>query len=120
MSDPRAYMRVVRPCKNCPFVADNEFPLSSARREEIADALTHGDTFFCHETIDYRDGETDTGSASRCFGAASMLHRAGYPPMQTEQIIHRLGIADYNPEQYERDDVYQTIESFLEGTSYDR
>ena len=46
--------------------------------------------------------------------------RAYMRVVQTEQIVTRLGIADYNPEQYERDDVYQTIESFLEGTSYDR
>lgn len=58
---------------------------------------------------------TDQSNASRCFGAASVLHKSGLAPMQMEQIAYRLGVADYNPDGLDRDDTFSTLEDFEEG-----
>lgn len=92
MSDAQRLMALRKPCAHCPFVQANEFPLSTERRTQIAESLRRGETFHCHATIDYGDEDADTSRSSRCFGAASVLHKGGDAAMQLEQIAYRLGL----------------------------
>ena len=116
MTTPKEFLRVVRPCAHCPFVEANNFPLRKSRRKEIAESLRSGTTFFCHSTVDYTDEGADMSSSSgRCVGAASVLYRSGLPPMQNEQIIYRLRLAECNTSVLDRDDTFPTLEDFEEG-----
>lgn len=58
------------PCRNCPFRIDRIFPLSQARRSQIADGLFNDADFPCHKTFD------DPEKAKRCTGAAIFLENA--------------------------------------------
>ena len=116
MADPERYMKLKRPCVDCPFVVANHFPLGRERREGIAESLKFGETFSCHKTVVYRDdGEPDTTSSARCFGAASVLYKSRRPPMQIEQIAVRLGIAKPPTDrQLNNDSTYDNLDAFME------
>lgn len=110
------FAALVKPCRDCPFVETNDFVLTSGRRHEIVKALSDGQTFFCHSTIEYGDDAADTTGSSRCFGAASVLHKSGYPPMQAEQVAQRLGLIDAPAEEsLSRADTYRDLAAFLNG-----
>lgn len=111
------FMALKKPCADCPFVVAHEFPLHASRRQEIAQSLRVGESFPCHKTVTYDDdGQVVRNRGeSRCFGAASVLHKSGEAPMQLEQIAYRLGVADYNPDALDREDTFSTLEEFEEG-----
>lgn len=116
MNKVERYMRLRRPCVDCPFVVKNEFPLTKERRKQIADSLRRSETFHCHKTIEYLDddeGGYNTENSSRCFGAASVLHNEGRAPMLGEQIAVRLDMADA-PVYPEPEDsgVYMSLQDF--------
>ncbi|AZS07948.1 hypothetical protein PBI_GRAY_96 [Gordonia phage Gray] len=118
MDRVKKYMALKKPCADCPFVKSVNFPLGITRRHEIADSLGRGETFPCHKTVTYDDDgyARHTGGESRCFGAASVLHKGGDAPMQAEQVAVRLGIADppYD-DQLETDRTYDSLNEFVLG-----
>ena len=116
MADPDKYMKLKQPCKDCPFVVANQFPLGLERRREIGKSLLAGETFSCHKTINYdNEGLPDTTSSARCFGAASVLYKSRRPPMQVEQIAVRLGIARPPTErQLCNPKTYDNLNAFME------
>ncbi|WP_155832210.1 hypothetical protein [Gordonia alkanivorans] len=110
------FLALVKPCRDCPFDTAVKFPLGIRRRSEIAEGLRRGETFFCHKTVNYDDDalKNDCAVESRCFGAASVLHKNGLAPMQAEQVAVRLGIAQEPREELlETDRTYGSLDDFV-------
>lgn len=92
-----------RPCHDCPFRTDIEFPLTVGRVEEILHAILYEDrTFACHNTT--RDGEwseteegeqeyLSAGNEQHCVGALLMVHHTKRPNAMI-QIAERLKLLD--------------------------
>lgn len=55
-----------KPCSNCPFRSDKNFPLRKERVIEIVDGIEDGRTFTCHKTLDCEE-------QSHCAGAIQYL-----------------------------------------------
>ena len=86
---PKDFLKLKAPCVDCPFRKDRNFPMRKKRRENIVASLKVGQTFPCHKEW------TGQPHDPRCFGAASTLHKSGFPPVQMEQVATRLGLAPY-------------------------
>ena len=114
MNPAEQFLRVVRPCADCPFVVANNFPLDASRRREIARGLRQGGSFSCHKTVDDSEEEPDVNGSSRCVGAASVAYKSGVIS-QVEQIAYRLGLANHNTKVLERDDTFSSLEDFEKG-----
>lgn len=115
----RKYLSLKKPCSDCPFVVANRFPLPTQRRQEIATDLRFGKTFSCHKTVEYTDDGPDTTNSSRCFGAASVLHKGGNAPMQGDQLAVRLGIAEIKGD-LDRVDTFESLDAFTaDGAHWD-
>lgn len=90
------------PCAKCPFRKDVPIYISRERRAEISTALLSGQTFWCHNTVDY-DGEPDewgeeqpdTTDSIPCAGAEKALLGIGQTS-QMGRISSRLGLLDYD------------------------
>lgn len=82
-----------RPCQNCPFSKKQPGFLGKARATEIAEGLNHGESFSCHKTLDYKDGNgrAISGVTVMCAGAALLLENID-KPNQLMQLAQRLGI----------------------------
>lgn len=81
------------PCKTCPFRKDKPFYLAPGRRREIAEALQGGDTFYCHDTVQYDDDledPPDVHGSQHCAGAAKSIMLSG-GTTQMMRIDERLG-----------------------------
>lgn len=92
---------MTRPCKKCPFVKANNFPLSKARKKEIMLSIFALDQSFpCHQTTEEfedDDGGVElvaTDDSQHCVGAMILLEKAG-KPNQMMQIAERLGMYDH-------------------------
>ena len=84
-----------KPCDNCPFRTDIDFPLRKGRRAEIANELRSGGTFSCHKTIDYDKGNTN--KESHCVGALLVIDSEGILYQnQMVRIAERLGLFNSN------------------------
>ena len=86
-----------RPCANCPFKGGDSY-LRRDRRAEIAQALQRGQSFHCHETVDYDDHAdgtenpgTVTADSKECAGAVILTERSG-GSQQMVRIAERLGM----------------------------
>lgn len=114
---------LVRPCAKCPFRTDVPFYLGAARRKEIADALSWGETFHCHETVHYDEQHWDygaedglghytaSGDEQHCAGALIVLHKIKRPN-QVMQIAQRLAL--WEPEKLDMDSpVFNDLEEFI-------
>ena len=68
-----------RPCDNCPFRTDINFPLERARVEEIVDSITRQDrTFACHKTTKHcpETGEhIPSKKEQHCAGGGELARR---------------------------------------------
>lgn len=119
MSNPVKFLALRKPCRDCPFVIAVNFPLGMDRRNEIANSLERGETFPCHKTVTYDDEDGSViynQGESRCFGAASVLHKGGHSPMQMEQIAYRLGMGELpEDEQLQIETTYDSLEAFVCG-----
>jgi len=97
-----------RPCKTCPFKADQgtSFSLGKSRLEEIFSAIA----FQCHSTIDYDSFEDPIArqgdKPQQCAGLMSLLHRDNRPNA-IMQIAERLGYFDGN--KLDHSGVYNSI-----------
>lgn len=111
----KKYLALKKPCADCPFVVQNAFPLARERRSGIAASLGRGETFSCHKTVEYTDDGPVTDESSRCFGAASVLHKSGMSAMQAEQILTRLGYGEVNYDSYNTDTTFATMQDFVES-----
>ena len=115
MTNPKKFLSLKKSCAGCPFSkAETAVKLRYERREGIAATLIQGTTFSCHKTVDYsNEDEPDTSESVLCFGAASALHKGGYPPVQAERIAARLGFARDDYECLETDTTYDSPEDFI-------
>ena len=87
---------MTKPCNNCPFLLDVNFPLSPARAEDICTELLKGKTFQCHKTLDYACNKpAEQNQPQHCAGAAIFLEKQN-APNQLMRIAERLGQYDYN------------------------
>lgn len=89
-------MGLKRPCRKCPFRLDAPRYLSPQRYRQLAGALLEeGQSFWCHETIDYGDeGHARFDTTSRvCAGAMIWLRHQGRSN-QVMQVMERLGVFD--------------------------
>jgi hypothetical protein len=86
-----------RPCDNCPFRTDINFPLERERVEEIVDSITRQDqTFACHKTTKHcpETGEhIPSKKEQHCAGALILLEKTENPN-QMMRIAERLGYYD--------------------------
>lgn len=87
---PDDYFSLTKPCGNCPFRSDRDFPLHPERAASIADGLSAGGSFVCHKTISHNDDGTDQSEARMCAGARGTAAASG-TVSQVEQIATRLG-----------------------------
>lgn len=80
-----------RPCGNCPFRNDIQFPLG--RAQDIADGLRRGVPFVCHKTVDYNHDDVDDRQekARMCAGARATAAKDGIV-VTSEQVASRLGL----------------------------
>lgn len=83
------------PCLHCPFRTDIQPYLRPGRAVEISRSLMEGNTFPCHQTVDYdEDYERISGADEReCAGALILLAKQG-GSTQTQRIAERLGRHD--------------------------
>ena len=88
---------LIRPCIDCPFRNDKPFFFSYERVEEILQAITdRQQTFACHKTVEFDDGEhVSSSNEQHCAGALIMLERMERPN-QMMRIAERCGIYDRN------------------------
>lgn len=85
-----------KPCANCPFRTDINFPLAQERVEQIVEAITDLDqTFACHKTVKHDDdGEhVHSKNEQHCAGALILLERI-QRPNQMMRIAERCGFYD--------------------------
>ena len=68
---PIERFRVRRPCEKCPFRTDIPPFLTVARAHEIQTSIYRGDSFWCHETVDYDRWEDDDGETADFYHAGS-------------------------------------------------
>lgn len=92
---------MTKPCKKCPFVVANKFPLSKARKKEIMRSIYLQDQSFpCHETTEEYEDENGgidliaTKRSQHCAGAMIVLEKAG-KPNQMMRIAERLRVYDH-------------------------
>lgn len=81
-----------RPCRLCPFRNDIRGYLTRARVVEIASSVLRGDSFPCHKTVEYDDGEGDVTDSQQCAGAEIFAGHYG-TSSQLGRISERLGLA---------------------------
>lgn len=102
-----------RPCPHCPFRTDVEGYLRAERAQEIANSLRWGQSFPCHETVDYDSGEEGEGIVTldtrHCAGAALVLENEGCPN-QLMQVAERLG---YYTQPDGAEWVFKNLEKFV-------
>ncbi|WP_372493301.1 DUF6283 family protein [Gordonia alkaliphila] len=100
-----------RPCGNCPFRTDVEFPLT--RAASIADELRKKNVFLCHKTVDYSgDDGGNQDRARMCAGARATAANDGII-VAAEQVATRLGlpVPDTDPDL----PVYDSLENWVES-----
>lgn len=85
---------LTEPCANCPFRIDRPFYLGRERRQEIADDLEGGATFYCHKTLDYNDEGSEVTSRSRACAGSLIAMEKDEAPNQIMRIAERLGLYD--------------------------
>lgn len=92
---------MTKPCKKCPFVKANRFPLTRARKHEIMTSIYYYDQSFpCHQTTERFEGDNGdedliaTERSQHCAGAMIVLEKAGRPN-QMMRIAERLGMYDH-------------------------
>lgn len=93
--------KLKRPCAKCPFRTDVEPYLRAERVAEISEGLLRGQSFPCHETVNYdeeehdEDGGTgqtlDSSGQAQCAGAEIMLAHHG-TSTQMSRIAESLGL----------------------------
>ena len=89
--EPKKYFSLKKPCTDCPFRSDKEFPLSVERKADIAESLKNGQEFVCHRTVDYLDDDaSDQSHSCSCAGARETSRRSGIVS-NAEQFAQRFG-----------------------------
>lgn len=82
------------PCSECPFRTDIRGYLRPGRSKEIISALLSGQTFSCHKTNEYLDGEViETHITQHCAGALIFLEK-NERPNQMMRWMERIGMYD--------------------------
>lgn len=103
------------PCYNCPFRNDKIFPLTKARRLDIAAVLFADADFPCHKTFaEIEDYEANPGLSKRCTGAAIWLENSR-PGGLRSNFVFRLALMfkEFRLEQLDMNaPVCQTREEF--------
>ncbi len=86
---------LTKACKDCPFRTDNNFHLTVPRVREICASLERDESFSCHKTLDYSNGDDGvyTRRSMHCAGALVMLEQME-KPNQSMRIGERLGMYD--------------------------
>lgn len=104
-----------RPCSNCPFRSDVHFPMTKARRRDIAKSiLNRQETFSCHKTNEFcGDNAIETQNSQHCAGAMVILEKMERPN-QMMRIAERLGM--YDRENLDMDSpVYDDLQSWIDA-----
>lgn len=111
------------PCKNCPFRKDVEPFLSKERAQEILRQLELGESFSCHETVDYSDPiEIDEdgnernwgGNRRQCAGATWVLLKT-QNPNQLMQLGERLLGIDWKAVMRNGDVVFDSPQEMIDA-----
>lgn len=98
MEKNSAPFTLTTPCANCPWRTDVPAYLRPERIRQIADDVQAGQTFWCHQTVDYddsEDGSTVGRRARVCAGMMATVENEGRPG-QGMRVGERLGM--YSPE----------------------
>lgn len=89
-----------RPCAKCPFRYDVGGYLTGERMEEIVEAIRDGETFTCHNTVDYEGWDEEeeyipSEKDQHCAGALIFLEHLGeLAAGQLTRIAMRIGMFD--------------------------
>lgn len=111
-------MKLKAPCADCPFREDMDF-LSRERKIELVYALGRmGESFTCHKTLDYGEGQARyvPGVSNHCAGAMLFLDNIGHPntAMQIGERLKFWSITDVHGNEL----VHKTIASFIGDDSF--
>lgn len=109
----RNYFGLKKPCVDCPFRKDRDFPLTPARAQGLAENFRNDGTFSCHKTVDYSNesGQGDASNATQCAGALATVLKDGVPNAPY-QVAERLGMFDRD--KLEMDSTFDTLDEWVE------
>lgn len=100
-------MKKVKPCSNCPFRTDIDFPLRAARRREIADSLLNDQVFLCHKQL-----KLPVAARRPCVGSAMVLDKTEGVLSNVAYRLHCM-LNDF-PTEYNNDvPVFNSLEDFV-------
>lgn len=98
------------PCADCPFRTDIAFYLRKSRRQGIADALLHDETFACHKTVRQRKVEEQ-----HCGGALGVLAKSGHL-FDNWRLRFAAMLGLFKPDKLKFDaPVFETMQDFVDA-----